>query len=87
MENDCKEENTDYLKIPDLGETGKIELVKWYISKNMDFAAGDELCDLVTDKAVFSLEAPYSGRILEILIPEKSIVQKEENAAMVRIAR
>lgn len=84
MEKKNLTENFDFLEIPDLGKTGKIELVKWYMQKDQTFQSGEEMCDLVTDKAVFSVEAPYDGKLLEVLIPEKNIVHPGEKAAKVK---
>lgn len=81
--NSSQSTDTDYLEIPDLGKTGEIELIKWYVKKDDVFHIGDEMCDLVTDKAVYSLEAPYDGKVLEILIPEKKNVKIGDHAARV----
>lgn len=62
------------LKIPDVGDTSSIELVKWHLQEGENFSQGDELCDLVTDKAAFSLEAPQDGRLLQIFeFAQKSV--------------
>jgi len=52
------------LKIPDVGQTGEIELLEWKIPVGGQFQEGDEICDLLTDKAAFSLEAPAAGTVL-----------------------
>ena len=62
------------LTVPDIGDADSIELVKWYKNKGESFKKGDEICDLVSDKAAFSLEAPQDGRLVEILISEKTKV-------------
>lgn len=56
------------LKVPDIGDADAIELVKWNYNDGEAFSAGDELCDLVTDKAAFALEAPKNGTIKTILV-------------------
>ncbi|MDH5717072.1 MAG: lipoyl domain-containing protein [Spirochaetia bacterium] len=71
------------LVIPDVGDTDSIELVKWNKKAGESFEKGDELCDLVTDKASFSLEAPEKGILHEILIPEGNIVKVHQLAARV----
>ncbi|MDH4198942.1 MAG: lipoyl domain-containing protein [Spirochaetia bacterium] len=73
------------LLIPDVGQTGNIELLKWNISVGDTFSAGDEICDLVTDKAAFSLEAPNSGILVSQFISNGSIVKSGEIAGRVRI--
>lgn len=73
------------LKIPDIGGNDGIELVKWNKKPGESFTAGDELCELVTDKAAFSLEAPQNGKLLEICALEKSHPKIGELAARVEI--
>ena len=73
------------LKIPDIGGNDGIELVKWNKKPGESFTASDELCELVTDKAALSLEAPQNGKLLEILAVEKSHPKIGELAARVEI--
>lgn len=56
------------LTIPDIGDTESIELVKWNLQEGEKFETGHEICELVTDKASFSLEAPADGILSKILI-------------------
>lgn len=56
------------LIIPNVGQTGEIELVEWKVPVGGTFEKGDDICDLVTDKAAFSLEAPVSGTLLTQLV-------------------
>jgi pyruvate/2-oxoglutarate dehydrogenase complex dihydrolipoamide acyltransferase (E2) component len=72
------------LLIPDLGETGEIELVSWNIQEGSTFQEGDEICELITDKAAFSLEAPEAGTLLSILITPKSKVKSGDIAGKVK---
>ena len=74
------------LKIPDIGGNDGIELVKWNKKAGETFVAGDELCELVTDKAAFSLEAPKDGKLLEICVAEKAHPKVGELAARVEVA-
>lgn len=64
------------LKTPDLGDTEKIELVKWYKKKGDPIEEGEEVLELVTDKAAFPMESPRSGHLSEILETEGSVVKK-----------
>ncbi len=63
------------LNVPDIGDTDSIELVKWHKKRGELFKEGDELCEMVSDKATFSLEAPQGGKLVEIVIPERSKVR------------
>lgn len=66
------------LKTPDLGDTDKIELLKWFVGVGEKVEEGQELVELVTDKASFPVESPFDGVILEILKPAGSLVIKDE---------
>jgi len=73
------------LKIPDIGGNDGIELVKWNKKPGETFSSGEELCELVTDKAAFALEAPQNGKLIEICIAEKAHPKVGELAARVEI--
>ncbi|MCW7487280.1 biotin/lipoyl-containing protein [Leptospira meyeri] len=64
------------LKTPDLGDTEKIELVRWLRSVGDSVSKGDEMIELVTDKAAFPVESPYSGILKKIIMEEGSVVKK-----------
>ncbi len=66
------------LKTPDLGDTDRIELIKWYTEIGDEIEEGQEILELVTDKAAFPVEAPMSGILSEIRVLAGSIVQKYE---------
>ncbi len=66
------------LVTPDLGDSDKIELVKWYAKSGETVKVGQELVELVTDKAAFPVEAPYDGILKEIIVPSGSVVSKGE---------
>ncbi len=73
------------ISVPDVGDADQIELVEWHKQAGDNFEQGDELCDLVTDKAAFSLEAPQKGRLVEILIGNKQSVKVGQKVARVEI--
>jgi len=54
------------LIVPDIGENEKIEIVSWHVKIGDKVDAGCELCELVTEKAAFSLESPNDGTISAI---------------------
>lgn len=66
------------LKTPDLGDTDKIELIKWYSQVGHPIKEGQEVLELVTDKAAFPVESPVAGILHEIIVPEGSVVQKNQ---------
>ncbi len=66
------------LKVPDIGDFKSIELANWCVSQDSTVEEGDELCELVTDKAVFPLEAPQRGKATRFQKPQGSSVSVGE---------
>jgi pyruvate/2-oxoglutarate dehydrogenase complex dihydrolipoamide acyltransferase (E2) component len=66
------------LRTPDLGDAEKIELLKWYVSENDSIKEGDEILELITDKAAFPVESPYSGKLKSKLANDGEIVSKNQ---------
>ena len=57
--------------IPELGEgITKATVACWHTKQGEHIQKGDDLVELVTDKAVFNVAADQNGVIKEILIPE-----------------
>ena len=53
--------------LPELGEgITKATVACWHAKVGQQVAAGEEVCEVVTDKATFSVEAPAAG-ILQII--------------------
>jgi pyruvate/2-oxoglutarate dehydrogenase complex dihydrolipoamide acyltransferase (E2) component len=53
-------------------------IVKWYKEEGEDISAGDELCDIQTDKAVVSMECDDDGVVAKILMVEEDQNWKDE---------
>ncbi len=60
------------ITVPPLGEQKETETVLnlWYVKVGQDVKAGDDLVEVVTDKAAFNLPAPEAGRVTRILVSE-----------------
>lgn len=72
-----------YVEVPPLGEQKQTETLLnfWYADAGKTVAAGDDLAELVTDKAAFNLPAPEAGRIVRILVKEgEKVVQGQKLA-------
>lgn len=54
------------LNVPDIGDYDKLELISWLKKPDEEFFCGDEICELVSDKAVFPLEAEKNGKLIHI---------------------
>ncbi|MEI6234290.1 MAG: lipoyl domain-containing protein [Planctomycetota bacterium] len=72
-----------YVEVPPLGEQKQTETLLnfWYAEAGLAVKAGDDLAELVTDKAAFNLPAPEAGRIVRILVNEgETVVQGQKLA-------
>jgi pyruvate/2-oxoglutarate dehydrogenase complex dihydrolipoamide acyltransferase (E2) component len=57
--------------LPELGEgITKATVACWHTKPGARVQEGDDLVELVTDKATFNVSAEKSGTIKEILVPE-----------------
>ena len=74
------------LRTPDLGDTDKIELLKWFVQVGDIVKEGDELVELVTDKASFPVEAPIDGKIIELYQNAGATVLKDQVLGLMEIS-
>jgi pyruvate dehydrogenase E2 component (dihydrolipoamide acetyltransferase) len=57
--------------LPELGEgVAKATIACWHVKVGDAVKAGDELLEVVTDKATFSVDAPANGKLQVILVEE-----------------
>jgi pyruvate/2-oxoglutarate dehydrogenase complex dihydrolipoamide acyltransferase (E2) component len=65
------------IQVPPLGEQKDTETTVnlWYVEPGQTVKAGDDLVELVTDKAAFNLPAPEAGRVVRTLLPEGAKVK------------
>ena len=73
------------LNVPDIGDADKIELVAWNIKAGDRVDKSQELCELVTDKAAFPLEAPDAGLIKELKKAAGEAVKIGETLAILEV--
>jgi pyruvate/2-oxoglutarate dehydrogenase complex dihydrolipoamide acyltransferase (E2) component len=73
------------LRTPDLGDTEKIELIRWSFAPGDQIEIGDEVIELVTDKAAFPVESPHKGILKEIIMKAGSVVSKGEILGVLEI--
>lgn len=60
-----------HIVLPELGEgITKATVAVWHAAAGQKVQAGDELVEVVTDKAVFNIEAPASGTITSIAVEQ-----------------
>jgi pyruvate/2-oxoglutarate dehydrogenase complex dihydrolipoamide acyltransferase (E2) component len=57
--------------LPELGEgITKATIACWHAKPGQKVAAGDDLLEVVTDKATFNVESPASGTLKSIAVAE-----------------
>ena len=57
--------------LPQLGEgIAKATVACWHARPGDHIKAGDEIVEVVTDKATFNIEAPVTGRLKSIAVAE-----------------
>jgi len=64
------------IAVPPMGEQKKTETLLnfWYVEVGEEVSEGDDLAELVTDKAAFNLPSPEAGTVKQILIKEGTTV-------------
>jgi len=71
------------IAVPSMGERKATETLVnfWYVAEGEAFKAGDDLAELVTDKAAFNLPADVDGKLVKILKPEGAKVAEGDALA------
>ena len=60
--------------LPELGEgITRATIACWHVKIGENVVAGQEICEAVTDKASFVIEAPASGKLKTILVQSGQI--------------
>jgi pyruvate/2-oxoglutarate dehydrogenase complex dihydrolipoamide acyltransferase (E2) component len=47
----------------------------WYFEEDEEIHEGEDLVEMLTDKATFNITAPVTGRLVEILAQEGDVVK------------
>lgn len=72
------------IRLSDLGDNIETaHVAQWLVSDGDDILPGDDLVELVTDKASFIASSPYRGK-LEIRIKDGSEIQKSDVIATIK---
>ncbi len=59
------------IRLPELGEgITKATVACWFARPGDEVKEDDDVAEVVTDKASFSIQAPANGRIREILVAQ-----------------
>ena len=73
------------VKLPPLGDDApeEAEVSFWYVNEGEELEEGQDMVEMVTDKAAFTVPAPVSGKIASILTGEGDKVKAGEVMAIV----
>lgn len=65
------------LTLPSLGEDAGEEATVsfWYYEEGEDVPEGEDIAELVTDKATFNVPCPVAGKLVEVRTPDGSAVK------------
>ncbi len=71
--------------LPELGEDAgdEAEVSFWYAETGETVEGGQDLVEMVTDKAAFTVPSPQSGTLKKILTPEGKKVRVGEPMAVI----
>jgi pyruvate dehydrogenase E2 component (dihydrolipoamide acetyltransferase) len=73
------------VKLPDLGEDAPDEATVsfFFVDEGDDVKEGDDLVEMVTDKATFEVPAPAAGKVVEIKAEEEQIIKVGQVLAVI----
>jgi len=65
------------IKLPDLGDDAPDEatLSFFFVEEGESINEGDDLAEMVTDKATFNVPCPASGTVKRLLVKEDDVVK------------
>ena len=75
------------VKLPSLGEDAGDEarVSFWYVDVGEEVKEGDDLLQMLTDKATFDVPSPVSGRVSALLVEENQQVKVGQVLCRIRV--
>jgi len=75
------------VKLPDLGEDAGNEarVAFWYVDPGERVEEGDDLVQMLTDKATFDVPSPASGKVAELVADEDQEVKVGETLCRLQV--
>ena len=72
------------IQLPELGDDGPEEgqVSFWLVDAGEEVSEGDDLVEILTDKATFNIPAPAAGTLAEVLANEGDTVKVGETLAV-----
>jgi len=73
--------------LPPLGEDAPdaARVSFFYVEEGLEISEGDDLCEMLTDKATFNVPSPVTGKVMKILVEEDAEVKVGESLAIVAV--
>ncbi len=73
------------VKLPDLGDDAADEATVSFFYPEVDdpIREGDDLVEMLTDKATFNVPAPVSGRLVEVVAKENDTLKAGQLLAVI----
>lgn len=73
------------VKLPDLGKDApdKAKVSFWYCEIGEGVKKGQDLVEMVTDKASFSVPSPHEGKLVEIRVKPEDVVKVGQVMAVI----
>ena len=77
------------VKMPSLGEDAGDECTVsfWHLEAGEEVTRDDPLVEMATDKAVFDVPAPVSGKLVEVLVNEDDVVKVGDKIAVIETSK
>ena len=77
-----------YIEVPPMGEQKQTEtqLNCWLVKEGQAVKSGDDVAELVTDKAAFNLPAARDCKVLRFLVKEGSVVKPGDKLVEIEVA-
>jgi len=71
--------------LPDLGEDApdEAEVSFWYVQEGDSVEEGQDLVEMVTDKAAFTVPSPFGGTVKQVLVQEGDKVKVGQTMAVI----
>ena len=75
------------VKLPELANgVDKAVVSFWHFNAGEDISKGDDLVEMLTDKATFNVPAPFSGKLKEVLAEEGQEIKVGDTIAIIEEA-
>lgn len=74
--------------MPEIGDTGskKCKVSFWHVDKGEKVTQESPLVEMTTDKAVFDVPAPFTGKLVEVHSLEGAIVNVGDRIAVIEVS-